>query len=458
MKSLYETHTGTLNPETAWAPFEPSSDHPWNRRLAAHLFRRAGFAATDAELSRAVEQSPGEVVDQLLNVAEDAPFLSQTDSLAAACLATGNPRQLSGWWAWRMLNTPAPLLEKTTLFWHGHFATSAAKVEDAKLMLAQNNLLRQHAFGPFAELVREISRDPAMLIYLDSATNRKAHPNENYAREVMELFCLGEGNYSEQDIRELARCFTGWEVKREKFRFNRYQHDTGTKSILGQSGPFDGDDGVRIVLEQNAAPEFLVGRLIRYFVFDEPAATTELTAPLVNEFRESDLTIRPVLRTILTSNLMFSDQAVGRRIRSPAELAIGLLKAFEGSTNTFELAEALDTLGQGLFYPPSVKGWDGGRTWINSSTLLGRSNLVRRLLENEHTRFGRTTPREYFRAIGATSRRQIVDTCEDLLFAVPIPELAKTQVVALMESHGNDDRGLIEGLHALFTLPEFQLA
>lgn len=444
-----------IDPEWAWSEFKPSEETPWNLRTASHLYRRAGFGATYQELVAAAEKSPSTVVDELIAAAEPESFLRDTKSLADAAIATGNVRQLSAWWAYRMLSTPCPLLEKTVLFWHGHFATSAEKVTDAELMLTQNELLRTFAFGDFSKLLLEISRDPAMLVYLDSATNRKAHPNENYAREIMELFCLGEGQYSEGDIRELARCFTGWEIRRGEFRFNKYQHDTGKKSILGQSGEFEGEDGVRIVLEQKAAPEFIASKLVRYFVLDEPVPDAELIAPLARELRESGMMIRPVVRRILTSNLLYSEHSVGRKVRSPVELAIGLLRSLEGSTNSFELAEAMQTLGQGLMYPPSVKGWDGGRTWINSSTLLGRSNLVRALITNEKTRFGKTSLKDYLAARKLSTPRSMIDYFETLLFAVPIPEAAKERVEALMKP-GND-LSLTEGLHALCTIPEFQL-
>jgi uncharacterized protein (DUF1800 family) len=444
-----------IDPEWAWSEFKPTEEVPWNLRTASHLFRRAGFGATYQELVEATQKSPSEVVDDLLAIREPESFLGDMKSLADAAIATGNVRQLSAWWAYRMLSTPAQVLEKTTLFWHGHFATSAEKVTDPQLMLTQNELLRSFAFGDFSELLLEISRDPAMLVYLDSATNRKAHPNENYAREIMELFCLGEGRYSESDIRELARCFTGWEIRRNEFRFNRYQHDSGRKSILGQTGEFEGEDGVRIVLEQQAAPEFIASKLVRYFVLDEPAPDANLIAPLAKELRDSGMLIRPVLRRILTSNLLFSKVSVGRKVRSPVELAIGLLRCLEGSTNSFELAEAMQTLGQGLMYPPSVKGWDGGRTWINSSTLLGRSNLVRGLITNEKTRFGKTSLKEYLADQKLSSSRAIIDRLETLLFAVSIPEAAKERVESLMKP-GND-LSLIEGLHALCTIPEFQL-
>ena len=444
-----------IDPDWAWSDFKPSKERPWNIRTAAHLFRRAGFGATHEELSAAIKKSPGDVVDELLNASEPDNFLSDMNSLADAAIATGNPKQLSAWWAYRMLSTPSQLLEKTTLFWHGHFATSAEKVTDPALMRTQNELLRSFAFGDFSKLLLEISRDPAMLVYLDSATNRKAHPNENYAREIMELFCLGEGHYSELDIRELARCFTGWEIRRGEFRFNKYQHDTNQKTIFGQTGDFGGEDGVRIVLEHQSAPEFIAAKLVRYFVMDEPAPDAALIAPLAKELRDSGTMIRPVLRRILTSQLFYSQHAVGRKVRSPVELAIGLLRCLEGSTNSFELAEAMNMLGQGLLYPPSVKGWDGGRTWVNSSTLLGRSNLVRALITNEKTRFGKTSLKDYLKQHKMTKARAIIDHLDSLLFAVPVPEAAIDRIESLMTSM--NENSLAEGLHALCTIPEFQL-
>ena len=181
-----------IDPQWAWSPYNSTEDAPWNIRMAAHLYRRAGFGATFDELSVAIEKEPATVVDEIFSVKQPSTFLAETKSLADAAIASGNVKQLSAWWVYRMLSTPAQLLEKTTLFWHGHFATSADKVNQAELMLAQNELLRSFALGDFSELVHRVSRDPAMLIYLDSATNRKAHPNENFAREIMELFCLGE--------------------------------------------------------------------------------------------------------------------------------------------------------------------------------------------------------------------------------------------------------------------------
>ncbi len=324
------------------------------------------------------------------------------------------------------------------------------------MMWAQNQLLREHALGKFEPLVQAISRDPAMLVYLDSATNRKAHPNENYARELMELFCLGEGNYNEKDVQQLARCFTGWEIRNKKFRKNSYQHDNDAKQLLGKSGDFDGEDAVRIVLEQDALPYFIVGKLVRYFVFDEPLAARELLKPLADQFRSGGLKIGPIVARILSSNLFFSEHALARKVRSPIELAIGFLRALEGTTNTVRLADNLTKLGHGLFYPPNVKGWDGGRAWINSSTLLGRANLVRDILNHESTKFATGSLDAYLRSQKLDSPQSIIGWFSDLLLAVPLAPAIETQLVRLLDSSPKENQ-LREVLHTISTLPEFQL-
>ncbi len=450
----------TIDVDWAWSAFEPTVQTPWDLRTAAHLFRRAGFSATLQQLHDALGGTPGDAVDVLLAVErEPQSFRQEMSDLVQATLGTGNVKQLSAQWAYRMLHTPVPLLEKMTLFWHGHFATSADKVEDAELMLAQNNLLRQHALGDFKTLLLEVSHDPAMLIYLDSVSNRKAHPNENYAREIMELFCLGEGNYSEQDIRELARCFTGWEIKRNQFRFNRYQHDSGSKTVLGTTGPLSGEDGVRIVADQPAAPRFIASKLVGYLMMDEPAAPPSLIEPLAVELRENDFQIGPTVKRMLGSNLMFSSHSLGRKVRSPVDLGIGFLRALQGSTDVFELSESFHRLGQGLFYPPSVKGWDGGRTWINSSTLLGRSNMIRSLIDNSKTRFDKQSLMEYLHGMDINSAGDLIEFFETTLFAVGISSDAKDRIASLYRgSAGTSEDRMKEAVQVLCTLPEFQLA
>ncbi len=449
-----------IDPAWAWSSLDPGDPtRRWNHRLAAHLFRRAGFGATADQLQQAVRSDPASVVQQMIAGADtSASFDAAMSQMANTLLAGGNPRKIGAWWIYRMLHTPNQLLEKLTLFWHGHFATSAAKVEDARLMLNQNELLREHALGNFATLVQAVSRDPAMLIYLDSATNRKTHPNENYARELMELFCLGEGNYTEQDIRELARCFTGWEIKRKKFRFNRYQHDYGTKTILGESGEFAGADGVRIVLQQPAAPVFIARKLVRFFVMDEPDPPDQLIQPLAEQFRHEGLEIAPLVQRILASNLFFSEHAIARKVRSPIEMAIGMLRTLEATTDTNRLADNLNQLGQGVLYPPNVKGWDGGRTWINSSTLLGRANLIRDVLINENSRFGGGDLSELLVAHQISSPAGLVDWLEKTFLAVPLPDVVRSQlcdVAGRPDSEPNER--FIRLIQAMSTLPEFHI-
>jgi uncharacterized protein (DUF1800 family) len=449
-----------VDPAWAWEAWEPTAEQSWTRREAAHLYRRAGFAARSADLDRATTQSPAELVNELVFGSAGSPAAAgEIDELAQASLAAGNPRRLSAWWLYRMATSDRPLREKMTLFWHGHFATSAEKVADAKLMYGQNELLRRHALGNFGTLLHEISRDPAMLVYLDSATNRKAHPNENYAREIMELFALGEGAYREQDIRELARCFTGWEIRRGAYRFNRYQHDAGEKTILGQTGAFAGDDGVDIVLAQRAAPRFLVRKLIRYFVCDEPAAGDDLVEPLADQLRADGLELAPTIARILSSRLFFSPESMGCKVRSPVELGVGLLRAFEGTTNFLELARRLAECGQELFYPPNVKGWDGGRTWINSSTLLARTNLIGELLSSDKTRFGGDSLETYLAAHAPAGGEAVVDWLAELLLARPLPEPVRLQLQAQWEK-APADRGQSwrELVFSLCALPEMQLS
>ncbi|OYP31711.1 DUF1800 family protein [Rhodopirellula sp. MGV] len=450
----------TIDPDWAWERFTPTDDQPWGHSLASHLLRRGGFAPTAQQLEQAVKSGFESTLDGLTDVENTSQdYLDEIRTLTRAALASGSNKQLAAGWVYRMLTTPHPLLEKMTLFWHGHFATSATKVDDAELMLQQNELLRQHALGDFHVLLLEISRDPAMLIYLDSVTNRKSHPNENYAREIMELFSLGEGNYSETDIRELARCFTGWEIKRKRFRFNRFQHDTGKKTVLGKSGSFGGEDAVRIVSEQSSAPMFLCEKLVRFFVADDLKCTPELLQPLADRMQADDLQIAPTVKRILGSNLFFSESARARKVRSPVEFAIDLLRSLEGTTDTYMVAEAISDLGQGLYHPPSVKGWDGGRAWINSSTLLGRSNFVRRLVDHPKTRFGKQSLREYLDDRGVATIDDLLAFVQPILFAVPLNDSVRNQIESIrLNSLDRSANGFEDAIHLLCSLPEFQLS
>jgi uncharacterized protein (DUF1800 family) len=445
-----------LDPAWAWSAFEPTAESPWDRAAAAHLFRRIGFGADSRQLDEAVKATPAEIVQRLVRgEAADEAAAKELDALGDTVAASGNPEALAAWWLHRMIHTTDAALEKLTLFWHGHFATSGAKVRDAQLMLAQNRMFRRHARGPFEALVLAVSRDPAMLLYLDSATNRKVRPNENYAREVMELFCLGLDNYTERDIQETARSFTGWEVRNGRFRFNSFQHDTAEKTIFGRRGNFDGDEAVRIILDQPAAARFIAGKLFRYYVADEPDPRAELIEPLAAMLRENGFEIGPVVERIAGSRLFFSPHARARKIRAPVDSSLNLLKALETTTNTKRLAEDLLQLGQGVFFPPNVKGWDGGRTWINSSTLIGRANLVRRLVADSQDRFAGGSLAALVEK-HAGSPDEAVDWLAGVLLAAPLMESSRQTLVDIARQ-GDKPQAYANLVTAIGTLPEFQL-
>src|SRR5262245_10782467 len=257
-----------LDPVEAWQPWRPSADDPWGRKWAAHLYRRAGFGASREELLEAERLGPDGTLDLLMKGGPQADGYLETliDIGKVAAGHDDGGLHLRSWWLYCILHGGHPLREKLTLFWHNHFATSLVKVQNPALMFRQNCLLRAHALGKFEPFLQAVSKDPAMLLWLDSNSNIKGRPNENYARELMELFSLGVGHYTERDIREAARAFTGWHTDGEGFAFDPRSHDSGPKTVLGQTGAWDGCDVVRIVLEQPAAPRFLVRKLYHFFI------------------------------------------------------------------------------------------------------------------------------------------------------------------------------------------------
>jgi uncharacterized protein (DUF1800 family) len=380
------------DPRWAWEPYHPSAKSPWDLRKVGHLYRRATFGATMADLESALNAGPEKVIDALLTGSSgEEKFDTDTRKLADSLSRANNGQQASAWWLYRMLYTPHPLREKLTLFWHNHFATSNKKVQNAGYMVRQYELMRRHALGNFRTLLQEMSKDPAMMVWLDTSGSKKSSPNENYARELMELFSLGIGHYTEQDIRQAARAFTGWEIRGGEPRFDAAQHDNGEKTVLGKKGKFQGSDIVAICLEQEAASRFIVGKLYRFLISETNEPTPGLLEPLAELFRQSDCDVGALVKTMLRSNQFFSTIAYRTRIKSPVDFALGIVRALEGRIGTTALADALDGLGQHIFYPPSVKGWDGGQAWLNGHTLLARQNLALALTSTEDLRFGRRT-------------------------------------------------------------------
>jgi uncharacterized protein (DUF1800 family) len=370
---------------------------------ARHLLNRTGFGATQAEIERYAPMTREQAVRKLLSEtrtrAITPPPSWATDSEASIRRPGADASEmerklfqqeqirkgleLRGWWVREMLDTPSPLTERMTLFWHNHFVSSQQKVRLAQLMYRQNVTLRANALGSFGTLLHVIARDPAMVVYLDSAQNRKGTPNENFAREVMELFTLGEGNYGEQDVKEAARAFTGWSLDRAtgEFMFRPFIHDYGTKSVLGRSGNFDGDRVLDILLEQDQAAEFLTRKLWREFVSPDPDAAE--VRRIARRFRESRYDIKVALHELLTSDAFYAPANRGTLIKSPIDLVVGTLRQFDlKAAEPIPFAVAAAGMGQNLFSPPNVKGWPGEEAWINSTTLLARKAFLDRVFRS----------------------------------------------------------------------------
>ena len=447
-----------LEPEKAWESWSPTQEEPWDIRRAAHLMRRAEFGKPLRDLNADVEAGYSATIKQLFAVGPAVAFDESLKPMEKALSSSQNARQLSAWWLLRMLQTPCQVLEKATLFWHGHFATSAEKVANSRAMLNQIAFLRSHALGKFEPIVQGMARDVAMLIYLDSQENRKTRPNENFARELMELFCLGPGNYSERDIKELARCFTGWEIRRGQFRFNSNQHDFGDKTLFGQRGEYNGEKAVRVILEQPAAPRLIARKLVRFFVCDEPKLTDELLEPVSVRLRETDFDLRSAIHMILTSRIFYSEESIGHKIKSPVELSVGLLRCLGGQEDLNRLADRLFSLGHLPLYPPNVKGWSGGRHWVNASTYLGRSNLVSAIANQPEEQFARGS---ISKALNVTPQSDPAEWVQNLLdhwMAVPVQTETQEQLLRLASQSTRDiNQRVADVVSAIGATPEFQL-
>ena len=398
-----------------------------------------------------------------------------------------NILDLRRWWLERMMTGPAPLLEKMTLFWHGHFATSVQKVKDAYWMWLQNDTLRCNALGNFAALTKKMSRDPAMMIYLDLQQSRREYPNENWARELMELFTVGIGNYTEQDIREAARAFTGYRIDMttQQFRFKAFQQDLGRKMFMGRTGAFNGDDIIDILTKQPACAQFIGRKLWGYFVEDDPPQ--QIVDTVASRIRAHNYEMRPVLREIFTSAEFYSDRAMRTQIKGPVQYIVQTSKLLETSLPSPIVAQnAMRQMGQILFAPPNVKGWDGGKAWISTSTLLFRYNFANYLINgdamwpmsgprrNQRANLGfrhsaeltaqiKRNPIDINRIAPAELRekpREVVDLLSRRFFQGLAPEKETDAFVKYLEARRPDtgDATMRQLVHIMMSTPQFQLA
>lgn len=378
-------------------PLKPLPASAWSSEHAKHLLNRAGFGVPRERVAHFTQIGARRSVDAMVDFdrapqyGEHPEFLIPIERYAQSRKikdiderrkANNDLRKeeraaislLQQWWIERMLHSPRPLEEKMTLFWHGHFATSAQKVRSTEANYDLHDIFRRSATGNFKELTLAVAKSPVMLRYLDNQQNVKEHPNENWARELMELFTLGIGNYTEDDIKESARAFTGWQYNARGYVFNEKKHDFGEKTFLGKTGKFGGNDIIDIIFEQNATAEFLSEKLYLYFVNDQP--NDAVVSAMAKQLREYDYHVEPVLRKLFASEHFYSKSNMGSQIKSPAQFVVQLAHDLNMQYPPYRsMAQATAQLGQNLFHPPNVKGWDGGRAWINANTLLTRYNL-----------------------------------------------------------------------------------
>lgn len=457
MAAGYVRPAGRLDVMTALGAY----GGPWDDRLAAHLLRRAGFSGTPDEIARLAAMSPHDAAESLIHFPDTSNFapppsvmdypdlrpvafkgmddMAKRDAARARRQeAVGNILALQEWWLNRMLTTPAPLQEKMTFVLHGHFTTAAIeKGVWPNLVLAQNQLFRQYVLGNLHDLTLAVSRDPGMLLYLDNAENNKSHPNENYARELMELFTLGIGNYSEEDVRQSARAFTGWTIDRQsgEFTFNERVHDDGSKTFLSRTGNFDGAAIVDIIYQQRAAETFWATTLLSAFVYNDPEP--ELVDAFANVISRNKFELAPSMSVLLRSNVFYSPRAYRALVKSPVEFVIGAHKQLGLKQIVAGTPAALRAMGQILYYPPNVAGWPGGANWLTSQMLIARENFIAKMVnapDMTQSTWMAQVPMDANRA-----SKELVDT----ILQGDAPSQAYAQLIAYLNGSGTSALGTL---------------
>jgi uncharacterized protein (DUF1800 family) len=437
-------------------PLEPLPPQAWGPAEAAHLLRRAGFGGPPEEVAELASLGPGAAVDSLVDFPPEEPELEAELASHGSALAVRETDRgmrpesgleaLRSWWLYRMARTRHPLREKLALYWHGHFACAASKVGNDALILDQNELFRRLGAASFRELLLAVAADPAMLAFLDNRVSRKEHPNENWARELMELFTLGVDRYTQEDVREVARAFTGWttpEPGARSFAFDPRMHDEDDKRIFGarlagrrgQRGVDEGREVIERILLRPECAEFLAGKLAAFFCAGE--VPPRLASALAARLRSSGGSVREALRALFASRAFYAPGARFRLVKSPVELAAGAMRVLGvQNPHLVGLAPRLARMGQELFEPPSVAGWHGGVAWVQSASLLERSELARELSELPHTRRSVAGAAAYdvnSLAGEARANAELVDALAERLLQRQPPEPARAALAAYLD-------------------------
>ena len=431
--------------------------------LMAHLMSRAGFGATRNELEGYLEDGYEATVDKLLDPGESGHM--PDDIIRRYHVDQSELRQLDGagaYWLYRMLTTSNPLEEKLALFWHGLFATGYAKLNQARALLNQIDMFRHYGFGSFRDLLVELSRDPAMILWLDNNENHKEAINENYGRELLELFSMGIGNYSEDDIKECAKAFTGWtlgnaeymSVRASKdsiwpygriawhYEYRADDHDGGEKKFLGEVGNFNGEDIVDIIVTQEATARFLSTRLFQYFASDEVDSDGELViSEMMGAYFQSGYKVSAVLRSLFNSDYFKSDKCMYSRVKGPVESVVGTVRLAgtyqEPTLDVHSLWAQTMFMGQGLLAPPTVEGWHEGVEWIDSGSLVERINFAAKEL-SDPTKDG---VKDIIRRVTANQKDltdpvKLVDSCLDYMGPIQVQPDTREGLIEFAESQG----------------------
>ncbi|HEV8292486.1 MAG TPA: DUF1800 domain-containing protein [Tepidisphaeraceae bacterium] len=456
----------------------------WSHDDAAHLLRRAGFGGTPEQIDRIHAMGKVAAVEYLLNGPTSKPttqpvfaridlpafeFSKEPDDKKAAQMTKRQDMQrVRAWWLERMCRTDKPLEEKMTLFWHGLFCSGFMEVREPEFMLQQNELFRKEAVGNYKRLAHQIVHDPAMLRYLNADQNIRGKPNENLARELMELFTMGEGNgYTETDIKEVARSLTGLAVNPKGSTFRPFRHDPDRKTIFGRTGNYGPDDVVDLIFDQPQPANYLARRLWVFFASPEPSDADLL--PIARALRLTNYDLKPALRALFLNPNFYSDKVKFSLIRSPAELVAGTVRQLDmqlGQQAQRFMTESLNRMGQELFQPPNVRGWPGGEHWITSATLYTRYNICSMLVNGpggkREALNGTSTEKLFAKLPREAAPLDVVDSAVARFLQRPLPEAKKA---ALVEALGTgpvrfgtrDDRRVLQMVSLLMSTPEYQM-
>jgi len=443
------------DPAAALAAYDPGAGHgPWDERHAAHLLRRALGGPRPGEAARFGAAGPEAALARVFAPADAARERIWADS--GRSLAGGGDRgRLAAWWLMKLAQEERAPGARLTLFWHDHFACAQSKVGDLGFLLRQHETFAALGEGAFAPLLLALAQDPALLRFLDGDGNRRGIPNENLAREILELFTLGVGHYSEADVKEAARALTGRTVRGRDYRFIAEHHDPAAKQLFGQSVD-DGDDVCRLAVQQPACARFLAGKLWRFYVSPEPPeAVLDL---LAERWRAQDLNVSWLVRTLCASRAFYSAEAYRALVKSPADLVIGTVRALGAKPNYEACARACAGMGQQLFEPPGVQGWAEGEAWIHSAAWIARANFAARVAEGA-AEFVRGAALD---ALFPPARRAATDTAlADLAAAFLGGDLPEARAAALrpaLAESSSPAAGFSAAAHALLCLPEYQLS